>query len=144
MTNPKKIAIPKDLVIELHRIMCPGACPDYSVFVYGDGRIVYEGRRYVAVKGRREGRILGTRVKQLLDQFYKANYFSLKDRYDAIATDGAITKTSIFADGKTKEVVNCYPSQAPEELYQLEKMIDEISQSRRWVRDQAGQSVLRA
>jgi hypothetical protein len=85
MTN-SKTAIPKDLIIELSRTMCPGACPDYSVFIYGNGRIVYEGRRYVAVKGRREGWISRAQVKQLLDQFYKANYFSLKERYDALAT----------------------------------------------------------
>lgn len=143
MTN-SKTAIPKDLIIELSRTMCPGACPDYSVFIYGNGRIVYEGRRYVAVKGRQEGWISRAQVKQLLDQFYKANYFSLKERYDALASDGAITKTSILADGKTKEVVNYYPSQAPEELYQLEKMIDKTSQSERWVRDRSSQPVLKA
>jgi hypothetical protein len=41
------------------------------------------------------------------------NYFSLKDRYDAIASDGARTRTSILADGKTKEVINYHPSRAP-------------------------------
>jgi hypothetical protein len=63
MTDPKKhpdlhrITIPKALVIKLERTMCAGACPDYSLFVYGDGKIVYEGRHYVAAKGKREGRV---------------------------------------------------------------------------------------
>lgn len=134
---------PKDLVIGLARVMCPGACPDYSLFVYGDGKIVYEGRHYVAVKGRREGRISKARVKQLLEEFYRIGFFSLKDRYDPIANDGAITKTSIYVDGKAKEIVNCHPSQAPEDLYQLEKMIDEITRSKRWVKYQSGQLALK-
>jgi uncharacterized protein DUF6438 len=138
-----KTAIPKDLVIGLHRTMCPGTCPDYSLFVYGDGRVVYEGRPYVAVKGKCEERIYKAQVKRLLDEFYRMNYFSLKDRYDPIASDGAVTKTSILAGGKTKEVVNCRPSQAPEELYQLEEMIDAISQSELWIRDRSGNPVLK-
>jgi uncharacterized protein DUF6438 len=138
-----KTVIPKDLVIELHRMMCPGACPDYSLFVYGDGRVVYEGRRYVAVKGKRERWISKAQVKRLLDEFYRMSYFSLKDRYDPIASDGAVTKTSILAGSKTKEVVNCHPSQAPEELHQLEEMIDTISQSELWIKDRSGHYVLK-
>jgi hypothetical protein len=99
--------------------MCPGACPDYSLFVYGDGKVVYEGRHYVAVKGKREGHIPKVRVKQLLEEFYRIDYFSLKDRFAPIANDGAITKTSIRAEGRVKEVINCHPSRAAEDLYQL-------------------------
>jgi len=133
--------IPEDLVITLERTMCPGACPDYLLSVYSDGKIVYEGRHYVAVKGRQERSISKDDVKKLVDEFYRSGYFSLKDRYDPIVNDGAITKTSIVADGKKKQVVNCHPSQAPEGLYKLERMIDEIAQSERWVR-QSGQPVL--
>jgi hypothetical protein len=138
-----KTAIPKDLAIGLERTMCPGACPDYSLFVYGDGKIVYEGRHYVAVKGRRKEHISKAHVKQIFDEFYRIGYFSLKDRYDPIVSDGAITITSIHADGKKKQVVNCHPSQAPEDLYQLEKMIDEITQSKRWIRHRSVQPALK-
>lgn len=82
-------------------------------------------------------------VKQLFDEYYRIGYFSLNDRCDPIAKDGAVTKTSIRADGKAKEVVNCHPLQAPEGLYQLEKMIDEITRSKRWVRHQSGQPALK-
>jgi (2Fe-2S) ferredoxin len=69
MTDPKghdlhRIAIPNDLVIRLERTMCLGACPDYSLLVYGDGKIVYEDRHYVVVKGKRKGRISKGWVRQ--------------------------------------------------------------------------------
>lgn len=35
MTDSKTV-IPKDLAIGLKRPMYAGACPDYSLFVYGD------------------------------------------------------------------------------------------------------------
>jgi hypothetical protein len=71
------------------------------------------------------------------------NYFSVKDRYDPIVSNGAATKTSFLAGGKTKEVVNCHPSQAPVELHQLEEMIDTISQSELWIRDRSGNAELK-
>jgi hypothetical protein len=135
-----RIAIPEDLVIRLERTMCPGACPDYSLAIYGDGKILYEGRRYVAEKGRRHGSISASQVKALVGEFDRIGFFSLKDRYDAVASDGAVTKTSIKAGGVSKHVVNCHPSRAPEGLYNLEKAIDEISNSNRWVK-RAGQPV---
>lgn len=134
--------MPKDLIIGLERTMCPGACPDYSLFIHGDGKIVYEGRQYVAAKGKHERQISRAQIRQILDEFYRISYFSLKDRHDAVAIDGAITKTSIVSDSRKKEVVNCHPSQALEDLYQLEKIIDESSQSKRWVRNRSGQRVL--
>jgi len=138
MTDPHKVAIPRDLVIGLERTKCPGACPDYSLFIHCDGKIAYEGRHYVAVKGQRQGRIQKASIRRLVDEFYRIDFFSLKDRYDPIASDGAITKTSIRIDGKTKKVVNYHPSQAPEDLYNLEKMIDEVTRSERWVRLKSG------
>jgi hypothetical protein len=148
MAGSKKLpdvcnSIPTDLVVELERAMCPGACPDYSIFIHGDGKVVYEGRHYVAVKGRSKSRVSKAQVKQLIGEFDRIGFFSLKDRYDPIASGGAITKTSILLNGKKKEVANCHPSNAPEDLYQLEKMIDEITRSNRWVRHQHGQPALR-
>jgi hypothetical protein len=134
-------AITEDLVIRLERTMCPGACPDYSIAIHGDGKVLYEGRRYVAEKGRRQSRISARHVKALLEEFNRIGFFSLQDRYDAIASDGAVTKTSIRAGGRSKQVINCHPSRAPEGLYNLEKTIDEISNSNRWVK-RAGQPVL--
>ncbi|MEW6604904.1 MAG: DUF6438 domain-containing protein [Thermoproteota archaeon] len=137
-----KISVPKDLVIKLERMMCPGACPDYSLIIHGDGKVEYEGRHYVAIKGRRQRWISIAQVKEMIMEFYRINYFSLDDIYNAVANDGAITKTSIRVDGRYKQVINCHPSRAPEDLYNLEKKLDEIVQSEKWVRDRNGRPVL--
>jgi hypothetical protein len=133
----------EDLEIGLERTMCPGACPDYSLFIHGSGKVVYEGRRYVAAKGRHETRISQVHLRQILDEFNRIGFFSFEERYEAVAGDGVVTKTSITAGGRKKTVINCHPSRAPESLYNLEKMIDEISKSERWVKDQEGKPVLR-
>ena len=39
------------LVITLERTACFGTCPIYKLTVYGDGRVEYEGERFVTVTG---------------------------------------------------------------------------------------------
>ena len=41
----------KEVVITLERTACFGVCPVYKLTVYGDGRVVYEGKRFVRVEG---------------------------------------------------------------------------------------------
>lgn len=93
-------------------------------------------------KGLREVNISASQSTEPPGEFYRIGYFSLRDRYDAIASNGAITKMSIRANGRAKELVNCYPSQAPEELYNLKKMKDEIWQSKRCGSNRSGQQAL--
>jgi hypothetical protein len=135
------VVLPEGLVIRLERMKCPGACPDYSLVIKGDGRIMYEGRRYVAAKGKRQGKISASQVRKLLEEFNRVGFFLLQDRYNSIVNDGSTTKTSIQAGPARKVVVNCHPSRAPESLYNLEKMIDEVCKSDRWVK-RAGKPIL--
>lgn len=41
------------------------------------------------------------------------------------------------------EVVNCFPSQAPESLYELEDMIKDLTGSKQFILGRSGQPVLK-
>lgn len=45
------------LVVSLERTACFGACPQYSVSLYRDGIVAYEGVRFVKVRGKRMARL---------------------------------------------------------------------------------------
>jgi hypothetical protein len=127
----------KDLrtaVITLKRTPCFGACPIYSVTIHGNGRVDYEGERFVKVTGKRSHRISKKSMRELVDEFYRIGYFSLKDEYVYIKNpDGSITQisdlpsrdTSITIGNKSKSVHNYYGG--PKSLAQLENRIDRIS-----------------
>jgi hypothetical protein len=51
-------------------------------------------------------------------------------------------KLSISVNGKIKEVINYYPSQAPECLYELENTIGEIIGLKQWILDRSGRPIL--
>lgn len=71
----------KSLIMALSRSGCFGYCPEYRIRVHGDGLVEYDGTCAVAVTGHRESHIPRQAVDALFEQFRKADFFSLDDRY---------------------------------------------------------------
>ncbi|WP_415282862.1 DUF6438 domain-containing protein [Candidatus Nitrososphaera sp. FF02] len=122
-----------DVEISLERTVCFGFCPDYTVTVFGDGTVVYEGRNYVAVEGEQRGQISKEDVRELVNEFYQVGFFNFDDAYTDSVTDLPSQTTSITIDGETKSVFR-YGSKPPK-LIILEDKIDEIAQTEKWVKE---------
>ena len=123
-----------DLTISMKRGMCMGTCPVYSLDIFGNGTVVYNGERFVNVTGKQVSSISEDKVKELVEEFYKMNYFSLNDTYDKIIkTDQPTVSTSININGTSKNVFDNLGAIAPEDLRLLENKIDEITNSNKWV-----------
>ena len=120
-----------DAVITLERTACYGTCPVYKVTIYEDGKVLYNGEQFVENKGEHDFRISPAKVKDLINEFYEIDYFSLHNEYTANITDLPTTITSIKIAGQAKRVSNYYG--APEKLRELEDMIDEVTNSQRWI-----------
>jgi hypothetical protein len=112
------------ILITIEREGCHGYCAVYSAQIYTDGTVVYQGKRFVEVKGKRQYKIPQEKVKELIEEFQKINYFSLKDIYDNGFVGAQVTTTSISLNDTQKKVINIA---APTEVYQLEDKIDEIA-----------------
>ena len=125
----------EEVVITLERTVCFGVCPEYKLTIYGDGSVIYEGTRFVMVEGKRTITISEEKVRQLLSEFKKIDYFSLNDNYEEfMATDMPSAFTSLTVDGKTKTVRHYHGDfSAPKELTELENKIDEIVNSNQWI-----------
>jgi Domain of unknown function (DUF6438) len=119
------------IVITLDRTACYGACPVYSLRITSDGRVAYEGRRFVRVVGKATAKISPEAVSQLVAEFERIHYFNLEDTYTARITDLPTTTTSIRIGSRFKQVVDYYG--APAALTALEQRIDEVAGSKRWV-----------
>ncbi|HEU0143155.1 MAG TPA: DUF6438 domain-containing protein [Nitrososphaera sp.] len=147
--SPASNPVPKDAVITLERTICFGNCPSYKLMIYADGVVVYEGREYVKTKGTAKGQIREEALKQLISEFERINFFSLRDTYydqsdgcSAEVTDMPSAKTSIQVRGRKKTISHYYGCWEkgrdfviyPQELFKLEKMIDEVVNSKQWVK----------
>lgn len=117
----------ENAVITMERTPCFGFCPDYSLTIFGNGTVIYEGRNFVDTTGKQITSISKEQVRMLIDEFYRIDFFSLEDEYSDQVTDLPTTTTSIRIDNRFKQVMDYYG--APEQLKDLEDKIDEVTKS---------------
>jgi hypothetical protein len=130
-------------VITLERSVCFGTCPSYKVTVASDGTVTFEGRDFVKTKGTATARIKSDDFNKLVTEFEKI-YFSLDDKYEPgtpgcgpAVTDMPYVQTSIQINGKTKRVSHyhgCRESEVLRALSALERKIDEIGGTEKWIK----------
>lgn len=146
-----------DLLIELKRSACFGACPDYSVKIFGDGRTLFSTReragdelgevhrafshsRGVLLPGIHEGRIDRATLEGLVERFRAARFFGLKREYVAGVTDNP-TYTLTFSTGGRSMTVTDYVGESagmPPVVTALEDAVDDAAGSRRWISGDEG------
>ena len=121
--------------------------PVYRLEIYADGAVVFTGEKNVKTVGVARGRISQKQLRELMEEFEKASYFSLRDNYDGrggcpyYLADGPAASTAVVLDGRRKSVLHdsgCYADEKtlapfPEGLDRLEHLIDATAGSRRWV-----------
>lgn len=131
-----------DVVITLERTPCFGSCPIYKVTITGDGNVAYQGAGNVAVTGKRMSTIPIDKVRELVDAFDEADYFSLEDTYACLVTDLPSADTSISIEGRFKQIHDYGPGfksefdpdcAAPDKLVQLEEKIDQTANTEMWI-----------
>lgn len=128
------LATSQGVVITLERTICFGTCPAYLLTIKGDGTVIFDGREYVKSKGQHVTTISHEQVKELVSEFERINYFSFSNFTDYDVTDMPSATTSITINGITKTVDHYYGDRdAPKELFELERKIDEIANSRQWI-----------
>jgi Domain of unknown function (DUF6438) len=124
-----KITDWNSLKITLRRTSCFGSCPSYTLTIFGDGTVVYNGDAYVKYCGEYRGHVSADIVRQLDDVFKQADYFNLFDKYELNATDLPAYFTSISFDDKTKSVLDYAGDHTgmPEAVANLENGIDRLA-----------------
>ena len=115
--------------ISLERTMCYGSCPVYKVTIFGDGRVKWEGERFVAMEGRLEWLTTRRRLTALAKAVEKINYFVLSWTPGMGETDCPSAITSVeFRDGRCRTIEHYLGDpHAPEELDKLEASIDRLA-----------------
>jgi acetamidase/formamidase len=134
----------KNDFVSLERTVCFGTCPSYKVTITQDGTVTFEGRDFVKTKGTVTAQIRSEEFQQLVDEFEKIKYFSLRDRYTesadgctSVVTDNPNANTSLSLNGRVKSVSHYFGCRGPEvlpKLAALENKIDEIAGTEKWIK----------
>lgn len=117
-----------DVIISLERTTCFGTCPVYSVTIFEDGTVIYEGKQFVQNIGTYQYNIPSDNVERLIDKFHQINYFALDDSYYRNVSDLPTAITTFQTDSYKKTVTN-YGRAGPESLQELEQLIDRFAGS---------------
>jgi Domain of unknown function (DUF6438) len=128
-------------VVTLERTPCFGTCPVYQVAISRSGTVRFVGKHHVSRQGEAMAKIPAARVDSLLRELDAGGYFGFADAYvmdspacGQYATDSPTVITSASTAGRTKTIRHDYGCDAaPQELGRLERLIDEVAGSSRWI-----------
>ncbi len=120
--------------ITLSRTECLGPCPVYRIELHGDGTVLYEGKSHVAIKGLHRASVPVENVRDLVNKFREADYYSLQDEYASSVLDHPRYETSIEIDGKFKRVKDYIGLSVgmPFVVSELEDAIDHFTGAEQW------------
>jgi hypothetical protein len=121
------------LVIQLQRNSKYKDGPAYTITIYGDGRVLYEGIENVMVIGIRDEYITRDKVNDLLNEFQNVYFFSFNNVYfDSGNMDTLGDVTTITVNKESKKVKRYENCARPAGLIELENSIDRFVNSQQW------------
>ena len=114
-----------------------GFAISYELDVCGDGTVVYRGEGCFQRVGVQKAKVDSAAVRRLVQAFLSVDYFGMQDYRNDRISDSSIVHTSLTLGQRHKSIVDY--GFGPEELRNLEDMIDEVAGSNRWLNiDAAG------
>jgi Domain of unknown function (DUF6438) len=130
--------------ITLERTVCLIGCPEYKVTISGNGKVNYDGRYAVKVKGKAQTSLTTAQVKALEKAISKVKFFSLQNAYitekdgcKSVSTDFPSASITISSGKQTKSVyhdLGCNGHADLEQLTIFENTIDTVVNSAQWVK----------
>jgi hypothetical protein len=102
-------------VLVYQRTPCYGRCPAYTATIYADGRVEYDGQRFVPLMGKHTLSLPPATVADLLAEAKRINFSALADRYAGNTSDLPATLITVHPAGQPLHAV--YASEGiPENL----------------------------
>jgi hypothetical protein len=133
----EQLAITPDSLVQMRRGGCPpDTCPVYSVSIYLDGTVAYDGRANVGVIGRRTAKVSAERLSDLLSQIEAMDFMDSSEQCcvcpDAI--EGAHRVILDYRPGSTYKTVlhDDACRSAPAAMSAIERSIDQAAGVEQW------------
>ena len=106
----------------MKRTPCYGKCPTYNIIFFNDGKVIYEGKKFVPNEGKYEGQLNIKTLALIQDKIRQVDFFNLDSVYDARISDLPSVILEVNMDGKNHKVIDRY--KGPKKLREFEKYID--------------------
>ena len=107
---------PGDTVLVFQRTLCYGTCPAYTATVFRNGKVSYDGERFVPILGQHTLSFDQPTVAAMLDKARSLNFNSLEHNYRSGATDMPATIITTYLPGQRRYRVLAERGAAPPAL----------------------------
>lgn len=120
--------------IALTRTMCFGWCSEYTVRIFGSGRVDYVGIHYVCTFGEQTATADAREVRRLVEAMIGTGFFDYAWKAGPFRTDSP-TVTSVLQHGGRSYALRHYHGDegAPRWLRAMEDEIDRVAGTARWL-----------
>jgi hypothetical protein len=112
------------LLIQLEKTPCYGACPVYTIKIDQKGNGLFEGVENTEYEGLYSFRLDKKQLAGLDTSFKQSGFFEMEDKYHAYVSDLPTIYLTYHSSGKKKKIMDYYG--APRELKDLEKEIETL------------------
>jgi len=95
---------PSAVIMRVEGASCLGTCADYLLEIHGDGRVDYQGEGHILVEGKFSWTIPQAQVTELVDEFRRLDFLSLRDNYHDGSIDSARYRAHLTVGDRAKTV----------------------------------------
>lgn len=92
-------------VLVFQRTPCHGTCPTYTATIYADGRVEYDGQRFVALTGKHTLSLPVATVNEMLAEAKRIGFTKLQERYAGQTYDLPSTIITVHPVGQPAKAV---------------------------------------
>jgi hypothetical protein len=104
-TNATVAPKAQEPVLVYQRTPCYGRCPAYTATIYADGRVEYDGQRFVPLLGKHTLSLPPAAVADMLAEAKRINFSVLADRYAGNTSDLPATIITVHPVGQPLHAV---------------------------------------
>lgn len=98
-------AAPPAPVLIFQRTACYGTCPAYTATIFADGRVEYDGQRFVPLLGKHTLSLPPAKVAALLAEARRIGFSQLDERYAGQTSDLPATIITVHPAGQPAKSV---------------------------------------
>ncbi len=117
-------------IIMMEKTACMGECPAFKFEVYLDKTAKYHGKAHVSNIGEFSATLTNEQLDYLENSFAEAGYFKFANVYSAAMSDLPTTYLYYNNGEQGLKITDYYG--APQELKDLEKLIQEFTETVEW------------
>ncbi len=134
-TEPTKSDREVYVMVKFKKTPCYGKCPMYNVELYNNGRVVYNGKKFVERVGTYEAKISEADVKMVKQKFFDIEFLDLPNEYPVDGQKIADLPSTII-DFRVGDMIKQVRDRhgAPDKLKDFEKWLADYFDGLAWVK----------